>query len=124
MIIQVITDDGEIVILNVCRSLVHTNQSHCPYQAAACLQHPGIREVLPLVDGIGWAVPTRATVHTRQLPASSIQVLERSCHWLMGQSHCPYQAAACLQHPGIREVLSLVDGIGVGCTNQSHCPYH
>jgi hypothetical protein len=53
MIIQVKTDDGEIVILNVCRSLVHNNQSHCPYQAAACLQHPGIREVLPLVDGVG-----------------------------------------------------------------------
>ncbi len=45
-IIQVKTDDGEIVILNVCRSLVHTNQSHCPYQAAACLQHPGIIEAV------------------------------------------------------------------------------
>jgi hypothetical protein len=81
MIIQVKTDDGEIVILNVCRSLVHTNQSHCPYQAAACLQHPGIREVLPLVDG------------------------GRVCS--TNQSHCPYQAAACLQHPGLKEVLAI-----------------
>jgi hypothetical protein len=27
-----------------------TNQSHWPYQAAACLQHPGLKEVL----AIGW----------------------------------------------------------------------
>ncbi|XP_023345744.1 cation-independent mannose-6-phosphate receptor [Eurytemora carolleeae] len=34
---QVESDTGEIFLLNVCRSLVHNNQSRCPYQAAACL---------------------------------------------------------------------------------------
>jgi hypothetical protein len=38
------------------------------------------------------------------------------------QSHCPYQAAACLQHPGIREVLPMVARGRVRFTNQSQCP--
>ena len=33
---QLAAEHGGQFVLNVCRSLVHSNSSHCPYQAAAC----------------------------------------------------------------------------------------
>jgi len=33
---QLAAEHGGQFVLNICRSLVHSNSSHCPYQAAAC----------------------------------------------------------------------------------------
>jgi len=37
---QVELDSGDIFVLNLCRSLVHTNTTKCPYKSAACLVKP------------------------------------------------------------------------------------
>jgi len=38
---QVASENGGDFILNICRSLVHNNKSHCPYQSAACFTKEG-----------------------------------------------------------------------------------
>eukprot|EP00090_Calanus_glacialis_P000779 TRINITY_DN10546_c0_g1_i1.p1 TRINITY_DN10546_c0_g1~~TRINITY_DN10546_c0_g1_i1.p1 ORF type:complete len:1331 (-),score=238.63 TRINITY_DN10546_c0_g1_i1:831-4823(-) len=39
---QIAAENGGEFIINICRSLVHSNKSHCPYQSSACFTKTGV----------------------------------------------------------------------------------